>query len=28
MSVRFATTGRAIVFAYDHGAAPTVVRNC
>jgi eukaryotic-like serine/threonine-protein kinase len=28
MSIRFAATGRTIVFAYDRGAAPTVVKNC
>ena len=28
MSVRFAATGRTVVFAADRGAAPTVVKNC
>jgi len=28
MSIRFAATGRTIVFAFDRGAAPTVVKNC
>jgi len=28
MSIRFAATGRTIVFAYDRGAAPTVVKAC
>jgi hypothetical protein len=28
MSIRFAATGRTIVFAFDRGVAPTVTRSC